>query len=233
MSRRFFSMKMVNIFYLILVLMFGGISCSTLLQYKNNIFFKIVSQEMKRKTSDVKQISLGPIVSKTLGFSNFAGTNFTENLRFNLIKKGYDVIPYTKKKQNGENEDPMTNVSNASSPPRSQTSSPTPLSPQAYSPISTPVKLGKQESQITDPLEISEICKSQNSQIYIGGFIYEGRTGPLLNEEVTAGIILSLYDANGILLTQIQYIGDLSMEEFQNSSEVARIMSEKVKGLLK
>jgi hypothetical protein len=208
-------------------------SCTTLLQQKNNLLIKIASLDLKKKVTDVKEISLGPIISKSVGFSNFAGQNFTENFRFNLIRKGYSVSPYVKKKAVGEKDEITANISNTSSPTVTQGNVPTSLSPQAYFPASTPVKLTKQEFTITDPSEIAEICKLQKTQVFIGGFIYEGRTGPLLNEEVTAGIILSIYDSEGFLLTQIQYIGDLSMEEFQNNSEVARLMSEKVKNLLK
>jgi len=217
--------------YIILIL-FSTASCSAIIRQKNNLFIKIVSLDLKRKVTDVREISLGPIVSKSVGFSNFAGPNFTENFRFNLIRKGFNVSLYTKKKQPGEKDDPL-NLPSTSAPPNNQSNSPTPLSPQTYFPASTPVRLGKQDFQITDPLEISEICKAQKTQIYIGGFLYEGRTGPLLNEEITTGIILSIYDSDGNLLTQIQYMGELSMEEFENNSEVARLMSERVKSLLK
>ncbi len=227
-----FLMFLMKYFHIIVVL-FSAISCSVITQQKNNLFLRIHSLELRKKIPDVKDVTIGVIAAKSAGFSNFAGPNFTENLKFNLIRKGYNVLPYTKKKQSTEKEDLLSNVPNTSAPVANSSGSPAPFSPQAYFPASTPVRLGKQDFQITEPSEIAEICKQQKTQIYIGGFLYEGRTGPLLNEEVTTGIIISVYDSDGSLLTQLQYIGDLSMEEFENNSEVARLMSERIRSLLK
>lgn len=224
--------KMLKRLYLLLLILQIH-ACSLILHQKNNLFLKISHSELKTKVENLRDISLGPIVSKSVGFSNFAAPNFTENFKFNLIRNGYNVTVFTKQKKEEQKEITISNLPSGSSPNSSQTTSMTSLSPQNYFPGSTPVKIGKQDVQITDPAEISEICKNQNTQIFIGGFLYEGRTGPLLSEEVTSGIILSVYNSDGNLLTQIQYIGDLSMEEFENNSEVARLVTSKIKKLLK
>lgn len=199
----------MKLFYIIpTIILICSLSCSSLRQIRNNLFLNITNTSISAKDQSYKiqPIVMSPILSRNPGFNNISANNFTDNLKFHLIRESYSIldVPVDNEKNKSEN-----------SPSPSVLSS-----------------LIRKEVFVNDKESIAKICTESGASSYIAGYLYETKTGTVLDEEISSGVIISIYKSDGSLLTQLQFIGSISLDEFLNNSEVARVFAKKIKKIL-
>ncbi|TGL64204.1 lipoprotein [Leptospira sarikeiensis] len=207
--------------YLVLLFIFG---CSTYQTTKLRYTAEILeAKNPAEKQTSVRRIAVNKFQTRPASFSTFAGENFTNNLRFYLMKEGIETliqeIPAETKQASSNTSNSTEGIGNTIGPAPSTT--PTMFSSNVF--------LESGEKPIELPKEsIQKACSLVKCDLYIDGYIYEKRMGNILDEEITTGIFVRLYSQTGILLGQVKVSSSATMEIFQNNSVLAEMLAEKI-----
>ncbi|AYV56424.1 lipoprotein [Leptospira kmetyi] len=181
------------------------------------------------KIGTIKKVSINRFTAKPSNFGGFSAENFTNSLRFFLTKEGLDVSI-----QEIQPDPPKTNPSENSpvtgSPPQSSTSL------LGYGNLSTGGS-GLVTESGEKPMEpskenIQKACNVSNCNVYIDGYIYEKKTGNILDENVTTGIFVRIYNTSGAMIAQIKLSSGVTMEIFDNNALLAEMTSERIRSIL-
>lgn len=84
---------------------------------------------------------------------------------------------------------------------------------------------------LDDPGEIAAAARNLGAQLFITGYVFEQRTGTLLEEETSIGVLLNCYDSSGELAAQLRFIGSETLDSYENSARVAQLMAEELADL--
>jgi len=164
---------------------------------------------------------------KNPGIAAMAGSNLSDNLALQLRRLGYYVAEVEKPTPPlvSEVPPPLQNpepLQNTDGEPAEETEKTAPLQPQTPPPATVP----------TPPqIDIPELLKKNKTPAYITGYVYETRTGSLLDEQVSTGVLLRILDEHGELLAQIRYIGDNTLDSYESTAGVARVLAARIQSL--
>jgi hypothetical protein len=175
------------------------ISCQSLNERYLEYLGKVeVAEYPGRRTEIKKQILLEKISAKTGSFNNNQSIIFTENLKFQLIQKGYKVETLAELGL-GETPNSGNGLLEKSS------SDPSVLSKNAL-----------------------EGCKKISCDLIISGYLFENKLGNILDEKASVGIILFSRNNEGLLNSEFRYSGDKSLEVFQFNLIIAKLFSKQI-----
>ncbi|TGL32558.1 lipoprotein [Leptospira koniambonensis] len=197
------------------------ISCSSYQITKVRFASEIIeAKNPSEKFPNIKRIAINRIQTKPNSFATFAGENFTNNLRFYLLKEGIEAfiqeIPSETKQVLQNTND---TVGNTISP--SPTATPTMFSSNLVLETSDKPIEPKPES-------IQKACTLSKCDIYLDGYIYEKKLGNILDEEITTGIFIRIYSQGGSLIGQLKLSSPVTTEIFLNNSTLAEMMARKI-----
>ncbi|WP_158586416.1 lipoprotein [Leptospira stimsonii] len=181
------------------------------------------------KLGTIKKVSINRFSSRPANFGGFSAENFTNGIRFFLTKEGLDVSiqelqPDPPKQNAQENTAPVTG------------GAPQNANLLGYGNLGNGQTglVGESGEKPMEPSResIQKACSVANCSVYIDGYIYEKRTGNILDESVTTGIFLRLYNSSGILVAQIKLNSGVTMEIFDNNTLIAEMASERIRSVL-
>lgn len=166
--------------------------------YLRKIIPSGVSQSNKNQSKKPKgNIVLIELNSKNLMSLNLSASNLTDNIHFALQEAKFEIIRYKN--------------SNFSTNPIDKT----------LETKETPENSQKIPNEFKDKDYIIKLCKEKGAKYLLSGFIFEADVGTILDEDYSSGVILYLYDSDGILLNQYKYIGSDRLLSFESNSKIA------------
>ncbi|EJZ42337.1 lipoprotein [Leptospira licerasiae] len=210
-----------SISYFLIFLVLLSTSCSSYQTAKVRFSSEIIeAKNPSERFPNIRRIAINRIQTKPNSFATFAGENFTNNLRFYLLKEGIEAqvqeVPIETKHPTQTTSE---TVGNTISPSPSAT--PTMFSSNFVLETSDkPIEL--------KPEVIQKVCALAKCDIYVDGYIYEKRLGNILDEEITTGIFIRMYSQNGTLLGQLKLSSPVTTEIFSNNSILAEMMASKI-----
>lgn len=79
--------------------------------------------------------------------------------------------------------------------------------------------------RLKKPERITQVIAEKKSDLLVNGYIFETRTGDLLDEEISTAVVLFAYGKDGRLAAIIRYTGKDTLESYDNGAEIARMLS--------
>ncbi|TGM87915.1 lipoprotein [Leptospira licerasiae] len=207
-------------YFCILFILFT-VSCSSFQRSRVRFSSEIIeAKNPSERLPNIKRIAINRIQTKPNSFATFAGENFTNNLRFYLLKEGIETFVqevHSETKPVAQN--PNETIGNTISPAPSAT--PTMFSSNfSIESNDKPIEL--------KPEVIQKACALAKCDIYLDGYIYEKRLGNILDEEITTGIFIRMYSQGGTLLGQLKLSSPVTTEIFSNNSILAEMIASKI-----
>ncbi|PJZ68291.1 hypothetical protein CH373_10515 [Leptospira perolatii] len=208
-------------------------SCSTFQRQK--VRWGTELSEAKNPTEkfpSVRRIALDRFTAKPANFAGFTSENFTNNLRFFLLKEEIDVViqeslsvSKTQDQTSQTSASAPAGASSASSNPSATTSSLLSAAPPLSSDSGEkPFELSKET--------IQKACALAKCDLYIDGYIYEKKTGNILDEQFTTGIFVRIYSSSGSLVGQVKVNSSAPTEIFENNSTLAEMVAGRLASLI-
>lgn len=162
------------------------------------------------KAKKINRIGINIFEAKPSNFASFNSENFTYNLLFYLSKREWLAFVKEIKSKNTHIPNPKTSESTSS------------FEKSLLSNSIKPLNANQDQKSIEPSREsIIESCKDIKCDIFLSGYVYEIKTGDLLEEESTTGILVHIYSSNGEMIGQIQLISKAPMEIFDFNSKMA------------
>ncbi|WP_411821498.1 hypothetical protein [Leptospira sp. 'Mane'] len=176
-------------------------SCQTIYDKQLENFGRIDSATYPgRKLEKKSLILIEKIISKSQSFVGTPTIAFQENLRFQLLEKGFSV-------ELNQNEI------------------------VSKDPASSPLAVSN-DSGITNVSRISpstiEYCRKIGCDLIINGILIETKTGNILDEKTSSGILLYASNSDGLLNSEFRYTGDRSIDSIQTNVILAKLFAEKI-----
>ncbi len=84
-----------------------------------------------------------------------------------------------------------------------------------------------------EPVTRPTTSASTKRGLVLRGYIFEARTGELLDEEISTGIYISVHPSGGPAAAHLRYIGDTSLATYADSAEAGRLFANQLKTLTK
>ncbi|TGM06665.1 hypothetical protein [Leptospira jelokensis] len=151
------------------------------------------------KHKDFKKIILRRISQKPSNFSVASRDNFTESLRFELVKQGYKVEILKEEiltKNTGKQENNIFVPDNS---------------------------LELTKDTIKDIFQTSP-----EAEILVDGYIYEKDLGNVIDPDFSVGIVLKLYSNDGTLIGEGILASYYSVSDFEMTQLYSRLMAKKL-----
>ncbi|RHX81903.1 lipoprotein [Leptospira yasudae] len=181
------------------------------------------------KIGSIKKIGINRFSARPANLGGFTAENFTNNLRFFLIREGLDTAI-----QEIQHETPKAAAAAESAPVTG--SPPQNVNLLGYGNLAngTTGLVGESGEKPMEPSKenIQKACNAASCNVYIDGYIYEKKTGNILDETVTTGIFVRIYNSSGIMVAQIKLSSGVTMEIFDNNAVIAEMAAERIRSLL-
>lgn len=204
-------------FFLVFIPSFIGFNCLPSIRLYHDLTYGITLSEIDSTSlvSSGNKVTIVRFLSKSSNQPDIISSVFSDNLLFFMHANGFKgtIVNADLSAKSVDTQQPIKdNNSNASivSVSQKQTS-----------------------SYLLSNDQVKELCAGTNADYVLTGFVHETKAGNFLDPVLSSGIIVYLYGRNGTLIVQMQYIGSVPLELYDNSSEVARVFANRLVDLVR